>query len=67
MLQLELQIFFVDPYDGLIFTGKTLDRIYDAKKFDNVNKAVIDGKSNFQTFTDYAKAIVSVVRKNVSN
>lgn len=59
--------FFVDPYDGLIFTGKTLDRIYDAKKFDNVNKAVIDGKSNFQTFTDYAKAIVSVVRKNVSN
>ncbi|WP_303923313.1 iron ABC transporter substrate-binding protein [Ureaplasma parvum] len=59
--------FFVDPYDGLIFTGKTLDRIYDAKKFDNVNKAVIDGKSDFRTFTDYAKAIVNVVRKNVLN
>ncbi|WP_016829027.1 hypothetical protein [Ureaplasma urealyticum] len=58
--------FFVDPYDGLIFTGKTLDRIYDAKKFDNVNKAVIDGQSNFQTFTDYAKAAVKAVRTRVS-
>ena len=58
--------FFVDPYDGLIFTGKTLDRIYDAKKFDNVNKAVIDGKSNFQTFTDYANVAVKAVRKRVS-
>ncbi|MEJ3586582.1 hypothetical protein [Ureaplasma urealyticum] len=59
--------FFVDPYDGLVFTGKTLDRIYDARKFDNVNKALINGKTDFKTFTDYAKAIVDVVRKNVSN
>ena len=59
--------YFVDPFSGLITTGKTLDRIYDAKKFDNVHNATINGKTGFNSFEEYAQVASDIARKNFSN
>ncbi|EDX53705.1 hypothetical protein [Ureaplasma urealyticum] len=59
--------YFVDPFSGLITTGKTLDRIYDAKKFENVHNATINGKTGFNSFEEYAQAASDVARKNFSD
>lgn len=54
--------YFTDPYEGIILTGRMLDLIYDASKFDNVNKANIDGKTNFTSFEMFAKALSTKAR-----
>ncbi|RCJ02898.1 iron ABC transporter substrate-binding protein [Ureaplasma urealyticum] len=59
--------YFVDPFSGLITTGKTLDRIYDAKKFNNVHNATINGKTGFNSFEEYAQVASDIARKNFSN
>ncbi|EDU56899.1 Vmc-like lipoprotein signal peptide domain-containing protein [Ureaplasma urealyticum] len=58
--------YYSDPLDGIILTGKTLDRIYDAKKFSNVYNAHVAGKTHFETFTDFAKAMVDETRRGIS-
>ncbi|WP_051676026.1 Vmc-like lipoprotein signal peptide domain-containing protein [Ureaplasma canigenitalium] len=59
-------IFLADPYEGIIFTAKMLDKVYDAKEFSPVHNANVDGQTNFNTFEEYARAYVKKVRTNVA-
>lgn len=58
--------YITNPYDGLIFTGQMLDKIYTTEGFNNVKNAIVDGKTNFATFEDYARAYATKARNDFS-
>lgn len=47
--------YLVSPNYGLIYTGQMLDKVYDASKFEPVNKATIAGQTGFTSFEAYSK------------